>query len=181
MWRRHVIVDKKMECFEKKGMMSKEMSLTIKLRTIENYFYLFIFCLFCLSAWQWDLIPEPGTELVPSAVEAWSDHHWTTKEVPKTILIHNITETGVQIGDFQTEVFISIMINRDLNSSGSPMNCAYFIDRIEWSCQITKSSKSSNKLPHSESPPCSNKSDKYLFKATLKKWTVSIWNTKWFQ
>lgn len=106
--------------------------INTKLRTIENYFYLFIFCLFCLSAWQWDLIPEPGIELVPSAVEAWSDHHWTTKEVPKTILIHNITETGVQIGDFQTEVFISIMINRDLNSSGSPMNCAYFIGYRDW-------------------------------------------------
>ena len=58
------------------------------------------------------------------------------------------------------------------------MNCSYFIDRIEWSCQITKSSKNSpNKLPHSESPLCS-KSDKHLFKATLKKWAVSIWNIK---
>ena len=37
-----------------------------------------------------DLIPGPGIELVPSAVEAWSDNHWATKEVPKTMLIHNI-------------------------------------------------------------------------------------------
>ena len=37
-----------------------------------------------------DLIPELGIELVPSAVEAWSDNHWATKEVPKTMLINNI-------------------------------------------------------------------------------------------
>lgn len=179
MWRRRVIVDKKMECFEKKGMMSKELSLTIKNWKLFLFIYFLLVLPLCLAVGSYS---EPGIELVPSAVEAWSDNHWATKEVPKTILIHNITETGVQIGDFQTEVFISIMINRDLNSSGSPMNCAYFIDRIEWSCQITKSSKNSpNKLPHSESPPCSNKSDNYLFKATSKKWTVSIWNTKWFQ
>ena len=40
-----------MEYFEKKGMMSKEMSLTIKLRTIENYFdFFFFFWPLCMAA-----------------------------------------------------------------------------------------------------------------------------------
>jgi len=28
------------------------------------------------------LIPQPEVELMPSAVEAWSLNHWTTREVP---------------------------------------------------------------------------------------------------
>ena len=43
--RYHSGQEKRMEYFEKKGMMSKEMSLTIKLRTIENYFDFFFFFL----------------------------------------------------------------------------------------------------------------------------------------
>ena len=49
--KKRYIVDKRMEYFEKRGMMSKEMSLKIKLRTIENYVFVFVF-VFCLSAWQ---------------------------------------------------------------------------------------------------------------------------------
>ena len=47
--KKRYIVDKRMEYFEKRGMMSKEMSLKIKLRTIENDVFVFVFC---LSAWQ---------------------------------------------------------------------------------------------------------------------------------
>ena len=28
------------------------------------------------------LVPQPGIESMPSAVEAWSLNHWTTREVP---------------------------------------------------------------------------------------------------
>ena len=28
------------------------------------------------------LVPWPGTELVPPAVEAWSPNHWISREVP---------------------------------------------------------------------------------------------------
>ena len=28
------------------------------------------------------LVPRPGIELVPPAVEAWSANHWTAREVP---------------------------------------------------------------------------------------------------
>ena len=29
------------------------------------------------------LVPRPGMEAVPPAVEAWSLNHWTTREVPQ--------------------------------------------------------------------------------------------------
>lgn len=121
--------------------MSKEMSLTIKLRTIENYFYLFIFLLvlpLCLAVGSYSWTRDRTCALCSGSM---GDHHWTTKEILKLYWYINITETGVQIGDFKLRSLSVFMINRDLNSSGSPMNCAYFIDRIEWSCQITKSSK----------------------------------------
>ena len=36
------------------------------------------------------LVPQPGIELPPPAVEAWSPNHWTAREVPQnTILIRN--------------------------------------------------------------------------------------------
>ena len=31
---------------------------------------------------MWDLVPWPGIELEPPALEAWSHSHWTTREVP---------------------------------------------------------------------------------------------------
>ena len=31
------------------------------------------------------LVPPPGTEPVPSAVEAWSINHWTAREVPEGV------------------------------------------------------------------------------------------------
>ena len=32
------------------------------------------------------LVPQPGIEPVPSAVEAQSPKHWTTKEFPQKVL-----------------------------------------------------------------------------------------------
>ena len=32
-------------------------------------------------------VPQPGIKLTPPAPEAWSVHHWTTGEVPQTVLI----------------------------------------------------------------------------------------------
>ena len=32
------------------------------------------------------LVPRPGIELMPSAMEAWSLNHWTTREVPRSYL-----------------------------------------------------------------------------------------------
>lgn len=58
------------------------------------------------------------------------------------------------------------------------MKCTDFIDRTEWSCQITKSRKNCNsKLPCSEYLPYSNKSDKYLIQSVLKNTVISIWST----
>ena len=36
------------------------------------------------------LVPQPGIEPVPPAVEAWSLNHWTTREVPKTWYIYSM-------------------------------------------------------------------------------------------
>ena len=41
------------------------------------------------------LVPQPGIEPVPPAVEVWSLNHWTTKEVP--------LKTPISIGSEQTE------------------------------------------------------------------------------
>ena len=38
---------------------------------------------FFLTAPHGILVPQPGIELVPPAMEVWSLHHWTTKESPK--------------------------------------------------------------------------------------------------
>ena len=45
-----------------------------------------------LSCDMWDLVPWPGIELRPQALEAWSLGHWTTREVPKnkTLRIYNV-------------------------------------------------------------------------------------------
>ena len=31
----------------------------------------------------WILVPQPGIEPMPPALEAWSLNHWTTREVPE--------------------------------------------------------------------------------------------------
>ena len=33
------------------------------------------------------LVPQPGTEPMPPAVEAWSLNHWTAREVPHEYLL----------------------------------------------------------------------------------------------
>ena len=49
------------------------------------YIYIYIY----IKVWFWlyleaggVLVPRSGTELVPSAVRAWSPNHWTAREVP---------------------------------------------------------------------------------------------------
>ena len=39
------------------------------------------------------LVPQPGIEPVPPAVEAWSLNHWMAREVPVYVFpnLHNIT------------------------------------------------------------------------------------------
>ena len=39
--------------------------------------------LLCLSQSMWDLVPWPGIEPGPPALEAWGLGHWTTREVPQ--------------------------------------------------------------------------------------------------
>ena len=52
------------------------------------YFYLFIFCHTIQHAGI--LVPRPGIEPLPPAVEAWSPNHWITREVPlQDILKHS--------------------------------------------------------------------------------------------
>ena len=36
---------------------------------------------------MWDLVPRPGIEPTPRAVEAWSLNHWTTREVPPSFFL----------------------------------------------------------------------------------------------
>ena len=32
------------------------------------------------------LVPQPGIEPMPPAMEAWSPNHWTAREVPRCVL-----------------------------------------------------------------------------------------------
>ena len=45
------------------------------------FIYLFIFCLRCRACGT--LVPQPGIEPVPPALQAWSLNHWTAREVPQ--------------------------------------------------------------------------------------------------
>ena len=44
-------------------------------------FFFFLICFGCAVGRE-ILIPQPGIESVPSAVEAWNLNHWTAREVP---------------------------------------------------------------------------------------------------
>ena len=57
-----------------------------------DFIYLFIFWP-CRTA-CWILVPRPGIEPLPPAVEARSLNHWTTREVPRLsfFIQHNSTE-----------------------------------------------------------------------------------------
>ena len=44
------------------------------------------------------LVPRPGIEPVPPAVEAWSLNHWTAREVPEFLMFQSlISETSFSI------------------------------------------------------------------------------------
>ena len=43
---------------------------------------------------MWALVPQPGTELVPLAVEAWSLNHWTISEEPGLSYDHKMIGRG---------------------------------------------------------------------------------------
>ena len=49
-------------------------------KTTHNFLSFFFF-FGCAAACR-ILVPQPGIEPVPPAVEAWSPNHWTTREVP---------------------------------------------------------------------------------------------------
>ena len=77
------------------------------------YFYLLIWmCLVLVAAlgifdlhWgMWDLVPWPGMEPAPPALEAWSLSHWTIREVPglchldaQVLCLNQISTPMVQI------------------------------------------------------------------------------------
>ena len=46
------------------------------------FFVVFFFFLVVLQG-SWILVPRPGTEPVPPALEAQSPDHWTAREVPR--------------------------------------------------------------------------------------------------
>ena len=49
------------------------------------FFLLFIFIFWPRREACEILVPQPGTEPVPPAVEEWSLNHWTAKEVPLSL------------------------------------------------------------------------------------------------
>ena len=50
------------------------------------------------------LVPQPGIELMPPALEAWSLNHWTAREVPKDF---NLKTTFLNILHSKLETLIS--------------------------------------------------------------------------
>ena len=59
----------------------------VGLHLVTFYFYFVFNLLIYLTAWglsysTWDLVPWPGSEPRPPALEAQSLSHWTTREVP---------------------------------------------------------------------------------------------------
>ena len=56
------------------------------------FLFLFFFLPHCTACRI--LVPRPGIEPVPSAVEAWSLNHWTTREVPKGLCLNEVTFWG---------------------------------------------------------------------------------------
>ena len=56
--------------------------------------YIYIFFFFGRAAYG-ILIPRPGMEPVPPAIEAQSLNHWTTREVPTNILNCSIYDRKV--------------------------------------------------------------------------------------
>ena len=44
--------------------------------------FVWMFCFWLCHLAYGILVPRPGIEPVPSAVETWSSHHWIAREVP---------------------------------------------------------------------------------------------------
>ena len=85
---------------------------TILKAFIEN---LLQYC-FCLMFWFFGhevcriLAPQPGMQMMPPAVEAWSLNHWTTREVPRVSLYQTFgltlsagIQTGTTWGDMESD------------------------------------------------------------------------------
>ena len=50
-------------------------------------FFFFLTFLWPRHAARGILVPQPGLEPTPPAVEAWSLNHWTTREVPQDLFL----------------------------------------------------------------------------------------------
>ena len=81
------------------------------------------FCIFfwlCCAACM-ILVPRPGTESVPCAVEAWSFNFWTTREFP-CFCICSISKHGAC---FRDPTKVQWEISRDIFSTKSHLNQAF--------------------------------------------------------
>ena len=64
-----------------------------------KYLFLFIYlAVLSLSCSIWDVVPQPGNELRPPALGAWSLSHWTTKKVPAYFLKACAGEAVAELG-----------------------------------------------------------------------------------
>ena len=91
------------------------------------------------------LIPQPGIELVLSAVEAWSLNHWTTREV----LVHFVGENEYRIllriveqlaipfsresSQLRDQIWVSCIAGGlyHLSHQGNPLNSCSFLNYIK--------------------------------------------------
>ena len=56
------------------------------------------FWVFCPRLVAWGiLVPPPGIEPIPPAMEAWSLNHWTTREVPISVCLETTYHEFVHI------------------------------------------------------------------------------------
>ena len=51
------------------------------------YFHHFILFIFGHALGLWDLVPRPGIESAPAALEVQSCNHWTTREAPTFFIL----------------------------------------------------------------------------------------------
>ena len=70
------------------------------------FFFFFFFGLCCVA--RGILVPQPGIEPAPLAVEVWSLNHWTTREAPD-ISVYNGWELG--FGCFKMTVILGLKSN----------------------------------------------------------------------
>ena len=79
---------------------SKTLNFPVVFR--QKLFVCFLFFSFCLCHVACGiLVPQPGIEPVPAALEAWSPNHWATREVPQgEVFIGKIWSEGCRVCDF---------------------------------------------------------------------------------